>query len=359
MTETQGTALKQTAALEMGGEVTMRATVQHEYGEPSQVLRVATVPRPRPGDGEVLLRVRAAGVDRGVWHLTTGLPYPVRLAGYGLRRPKTPVRGREVAGVVEAVGAGVTSLRVGDEVFGIAEGCFAEYAVGRPDLLRPRPRSLTAVQAAALAISAQTALQAVRDHARVTAGQQVLVIGACGGVGSYAVQLAVAAGAEVTGMCSGSKTDLARSLGAAHVIDYTREELPTDHRFDAIIDTGGNRPLHVLRDALTPAGAAVLVGAETGGRWLGGTDRQLRALLLARFGGGPRFVPMLTHENGDDLAELARLADSGQLVPAVEVTFPLEHTVQALHHVVDGHARGKVVVVPDTTTTTTAAVGGL
>lgn len=327
-----------------GGQATMRAVVQDVYGEPAQVLRLAAIPRPAPRDGEVLIHVEAAGVDRGAWHLLAGLPYPVRLAGFGVRRPKTPVRGREVAGRVVAVGAGVGTLRPGDEVFGIAEGCFAEYAVGTPEKLRSRPSTLTAVQAAALPISGLTALQAVRDHGRVRAGQRVLVIGASGGVGSFAVQLARAAGAEVTGMCSGAKAEFVRSLGAAYVIDYTRELLPQDGRFDVIIDCGGNRPLRALRRALAPSGTAVLVGGETGGRWLGGFDRQLRAPLLSRLLRGPRLVGMLASENGEDLAELARLAERGDLVPAVDRTFPLAETAEALEHLVAGRARGKVVV---------------
>jgi NADPH:quinone reductase-like Zn-dependent oxidoreductase len=321
----------------------MRAVVQDAFGE-AEVLRTATAARPEPGEGEVLVRVEAAGVDRGVWHLMAGLPYPIRLAGYGFRRPKTPVRGRELAGRVEAVGAGVTTLRPGDEVFGIAEGCFAEYAVGTAAKLRHRPAAVTPVQAAALPISGLTALQAVRDHGRVTAGQRVLVIGASGGVGSYAVQLAKAAGAEVTGVCRGSKADLVRALGAEHVLDHTREPLPADGRYDVVIDTGGNRSLRVLRRALAPTGTLVLVGSETGGRLLGGTDRQLRALLLGRFLRGQRLVPMLAKEDGDDVAELGRLAEGGDLVPAVERTFPLDRTPEAVQHLVDGHTRGKLVI---------------
>jgi NADPH:quinone reductase-like Zn-dependent oxidoreductase len=323
---------------------TMRAVVQDRWGEAHEVLRNATIARPEAGEGEVLVRVAAAGVDRGAWHLMAGLPYPIRLAGYGFRRPKTPVRGREVAGRVEAVGPGVTTLRAGDEVFGIAEGCFAEYAVGPAAKLRPRPASVTAVQAAALPISGLTALQAVRTHGRVTAGQRVLVIGASGGVGSFAVQLAVAAGAEVTGVCRGSKADLVRALGATHVIDHTREQLPADGRYDVVVDTGGHRPLRVLRRATTPTGTVVVVGSETGGRWLGGTDRALRALLLGRFLRGQRLVAMMASEDGDGIAELGRLAESGDLTPAVERTYPLDRTADAVQHLVDGHARGKVVV---------------
>jgi NADPH:quinone reductase-like Zn-dependent oxidoreductase len=207
------------------------------------------------GDGEILVRVRAAGVDRGVWHLMTGWPYPVRLAGYGIRAPKTRIRGREVSGQIEAVGKDVTTFQAGDEVFGIAEGAFAGYASAQPGKLARRPENLTAVQAAAVSVSALTALQSVRDHGRIRAGQKVLIIGASGGVGTFAVQIAKAYGAEVTGMCSTAKTDLVQSIGADHVIDYTRAGISDGaRRYDVIIDTGGNRPLSHLRRALTPLG---------------------------------------------------------------------------------------------------------
>ena len=197
----------------------MQAIVQDRYGEAADVLRLEETGRPAIGDDEVLLRVHAAGVDRGIWHLMTGLPYPVRLAGYGVRAPKTRIRGREVAGRVEAIGKDVTTFGVGDEVFGIAEGALAGYACAQPAKLARRPGNLTAVQAAAVPVSALTALQAVRDHGHVQAGQKVLVIGASGGVGTFAVQIAKAYGAEVTGVCSTAKVDLVRSIGADHVID--------------------------------------------------------------------------------------------------------------------------------------------
>ncbi len=261
---------------------TMTAIVQDEYGQAEDVLSVQEIDRPQIGDHEVLLRVQAAGVDRGVWHLMTGLPYAIRMAGYGIRRPRTRVRGREVAGRVEAVGAQVSTLKPGDEVFGIGEGCFAQYARARADKLAPAPATLSATQAAAVPISALTALQALRDHARVQPGQRVLVIGASGGVGTFAVQIATAFGAQVSGVCSTAKMDLVRSLGAEHVIDYTRADItdgPPD--YDVILDIAGNRPLSHLRRALTSRGTLVIVGGEGGGRWLGGTDRQIRALLLS------------------------------------------------------------------------------
>ena len=202
----------------------MKAIVQDVYGN-SDVLGLRDIPKPVPGDGEVLIKVRAAGVDQGVWHLMTGRPYLIRLFGYGLKKPKVPVRGREVAGVVEAVGAGVTRFQPGDEVFGTCEGSFAEYVCAKETLLARKPANLTFEETAAAPISAVTALQAVRDAGQVTAGQKVLVIGAGGGVGSFAVQVAKAFGAEVTGVCSTGKMDLVRSLGADHVIDYTRDDI--------------------------------------------------------------------------------------------------------------------------------------
>jgi NADPH:quinone reductase-like Zn-dependent oxidoreductase len=328
--------------VENASATTMRAAVQDAYGD-VEVLRVEDVPRPQIGPREVLVRVRAAGLDRGVWHLMTGLPYPVRLAGYGLRAPSNRVRGRELAGRVEAVGADVTRFAVGDEVFGVGEGTFAEYARAEEGKLAPLPAGLTPVQAAALPISGQTALQAVRDRGKVRPGQHVLVIGASGGVGSYAVQVAKAHGAEVTGVSSTSKLDLVRSLGADHVIDYTRSELPADSRYDVVLDTGGNRPLRQLRRALATRGTLVIVGGETGGRWLGGTDRQLRAMALSPFV-RQSLGTFVASENAPDLAVLAELVEAGSLTPAVDRTFPLEEVPAAMQHLLEGRARGKVVI---------------
>ena len=323
---------------------TMQAVVQDAYGDAEDVLRLEQVERPAMGDGEVLLRVQAVGVDRGVWHLMTGLPYPVRLAGYGVRAPKTRVRGREVAGRVEAVGTEVTTLKVGDEVFGIAEGAFAEYACARPAKLVRMPKNLTFVQAAAVAVSALTALQAVRDHGRVQAGQKVLVIGASGGVGTFAVQIARAFGAEVTGVCSTAKADVVRSIGADHVIDYKRDDIATgEHRYDVIIDTGGHRTLKQLRHVLSSRGTLVIVGSETGGRWLGGTDRQLRAAMLSLFT-SQKLGTFICSENGADLVVLSELIESGKVTPVIDRTYPLTETAAAISHVQEGRARGKVVI---------------
>ena len=240
----------------------MQAIVQDEYGS-ADVLRLADIDRPRVGERDVLVEVHAAGLDPGVWHLMTGRPYLVRLMGFGLRRPKDRVPGQDVAGRVAAVGSGVARLRPGDEVFGTCSGAFAEYARGREDTLAPKPANLTFEQAAVVPTSAATALQALRDTAQVEAGQSVLVIGAGGGVGTFAVQIARALGAEVTGVCSAGKTELVRSLGARHVIDYSLEDFADGRqRYDVILDTAGNRSLSHLRRALAPAGTLVIIGGE-------------------------------------------------------------------------------------------------
>jgi NADPH:quinone reductase-like Zn-dependent oxidoreductase len=321
----------------------MKAMVQDTYGPPD-VMRLRDIERPQIADDEVLVHVHAAGVDRGVWHVMTGLPYPVRLAGYGLRAPKTPVPGMDLAGVVEAVGRRVARFKPGDEVFGIGKGTYAEYAPAREDKLVLKPANLTFEQAAAVAISGLTALQAVRDHARVESGQKVLIIGASGGVGSYAVQLAKAFGAEVTGVCSTAKVDLVRSLGADHVIDYRREDFAGGRqRYDVILDIGGNSSLSRLRRTLTPQGTLVIVGGETGGRWLGGYDRQLRALLLSRFG-DQNLRTFVSSENYQDMIALSELIEAGKVTPVIDRTYPLDQVPQAIQYLLDGHARGKVVI---------------
>jgi NADPH:quinone reductase-like Zn-dependent oxidoreductase len=242
---------------------------------------------------------------------------------------------------VAAVGKDVTGLRPGDEVFGIGEGCFAQYARASADKLVRKPASLSFEQAAAVGVSALTALQAVRDHGHVRPEQQVLIIGASGGVGTFAVQIAKAFGAEVTGVCGTTKVDLVRSLGADHVVDYTREDITK--RYDVVIDIGGNRSLTSLRRALTRRGTLVIVGGETGGRWLGGTDRLLRALLLSPFV-GQRLAMFVCSENARDLTVLAELIESGKVRPVVDRTFPLSETPAAIRYLTAGHARGKVVI---------------
>jgi NADPH:quinone reductase-like Zn-dependent oxidoreductase len=321
----------------------MKAIVQDSYGSPD-VLELRDIDRPEIEDEEVLLGVHAAGVDRGVWHLMTGLPYPIRLAGYGLRAPKNPIIGSDVAGVVEAVGKDVTRFQPGDEVFGIGKGTFADYARALEDKLAPKPANLTFEQAAVVAISGLTALQGLRDHGKVRPAQEVLVIGASGGVGTYAVQLAKAFGAHVTGVCSTTKVDMVRSIGADHVIDYTRDDFAEgEQRYDLILDIGGNSSLSRLRRALTPRGTLVIVGGETGGRWLGGTDRQLRALMLSPFV-SQKLGTFVSSENHEDMIVLKELIESGKVAPVIDRTYPLAEVPEAIRYLEEGHARGKVVI---------------
>jgi NADPH:quinone reductase-like Zn-dependent oxidoreductase len=323
----------------------MTAIVQDEYGSaPQEVLRIAEIAKPTIADDEVLVRVAAAGVDRGTWHMMAGLPYPIRLAGFGLRRPKAVNPGRSMAGTIESVGRTVTGFKPGDEVYGTCDGAFAQYAVGKVGRLATKPANLSFEQAAAAPVSALTALQAVRDKAKVQAGQKVLIIGASGGVGTFAVQIAKAFGAEVTGVCSTAKVDLARSLGADHVIDYTLQDFADgEHRYDAILDIGGNSRLSRLRRALTPRGTLVIVGGETAGRLLGGSDRQIRALLLSRFV-SQKLGTFVASENSADLRALRDLIESGQVVPAIERTYSLSETAAAIRHIHEGRTHGKVVV---------------
>jgi NADPH:quinone reductase-like Zn-dependent oxidoreductase len=323
---------------------TMTAVVQAAYGpDPEDVLRVAETALPAFADDEVLVRVRAASVDRGTWHLMAGLPYPVRLAGFGVRRPKHNP-GRSFAGTVEALGTRVRGFTPGEEVFGICDGSFAEYVRAGTGKLAPMPANLSFGEAAAVPISGLTALQAVRDHARVRPGERVLIIGASGGVGTFAVQIAKAFGADVTGVCSTAKTEAVRALGADRVLDYTREDFADGSQtYDVILDTGGNRRLSDLRRALTPAGRLVIVGGETDGRWLGGSDRQLRAKALSPFV-SQTLGTFLSSENAADLRALKELIEAGQVVPAIEQTYPLADVAGAIRHLLDGRARGKIVV---------------
>jgi NADPH:quinone reductase-like Zn-dependent oxidoreductase len=320
----------------------MKAILRRTYG-PAEVLEFGDVDQPAIKPGEALVRIRAAGVDRGVWHVMTGLPYLGRLA-FGVRTPRNPVIGMDVAGVVEAVGEEVTKLRQGDEVFGTCNGAFAEYAAVREDRCAPKPAGLTFEQAAALPTSAVTALQAVRKQGRVQAGQRVLVIGAGGGVGSYAVQIAKASGAHVTGVCSTGKVDLVRSLGADEVVDYTSTDITeSGQRYDVVLDIAGNRPLRQLRRVMTPRGTLVIVGGEGGDRLTGGLDRQFRAVLLSlvvrqrmRF-----FVAVARRP---DLETIRELVESGAVRPAVDRTYPLVEAAQAVRDMAEGRVRGKAVV---------------
>jgi NADPH:quinone reductase-like Zn-dependent oxidoreductase len=324
--------------------MTMRAIVQTHYGsDPERVLRVDEIAQPTIGDDEVLVQVEAASIDMGTWHCMAGMPYAMRLAGFGVRSPKASNPGRAFAGSVQSVGASVTRFAPGDAVYGTCDGSFAEFARVLPKRLAAKPANLSFEQAAAAPISGVTALQAVRK-AQVRPGQTVLVVGASGGVGTFAVQIASALGATVTGVCSTTKMDLVRSLGAENVIDYTREDF-TDGKshYDVIIDIAGNRPLSDLRRALTARGTLVIVGGEGGGRWIGGVDRSLRAVLLSPL--VSQHLGMLAStENSDDLTALAELIESGQVAPVVDRTYSLSEVPIGIGYVRDGHARGKVVI---------------
>ena len=321
----------------------MKAIFQDQYGS-AEVLELRDIAIPVVGDDDVLVRVEAAGVDPGVWHLMTGLPYLVRVMGYGLRRPKYGVRGRDLAGRVEAVGKNVSGFQPGDEVFGTCEGSFAEYAIARPDRLAPKPANLSFEQAAVVPISGITALQAVRDKGQVKQGDRILIIGAGGGVGTFAVQIAKTLGAEVTGLCSTAKVELVRSLGADHVIDYTRENFAEgDRRYDVIIDNAGNRSLSELRRALDPKGILVVVGGEGGGKWLGPADRLLPVFALSPFV-GQRLVPLMSVERQPDLVTLGEMLESGAITPVIDRSFSLVEAPDAVRYVGEGHASGKVVV---------------
>jgi NADPH:quinone reductase-like Zn-dependent oxidoreductase len=320
----------------------MKAIVSRVYGG-AEVLHPAEVDEPRPGDGDVLVRVKAAGVDRGVWHVMTGTPYAIRLA-MGLRGPRLAVRGRELAGVVEAVGRQVSGLRPGDEVYGTtASGSWAQFAVARPATLATRPANVSFEQAAVTPISGGTALQAVRDAAAVVPGQRVLVIGAAGGVGSFAVQIAKALGANVTGMCSPSTVDTVRRLGAEDVLDYTHEQVDRDGPiYDAIIDTAGNRPLRTLKRALKPRGTLVIVGAENAGPVLG-MGRVLRAPVVSVFS-RQRLRGLISLERATVFDDLRGLIDSGAVTPLVDRAYPLEQAGDAMRRRVGGHPAGKVAL---------------
>ena len=322
----------------------MKAIVQDTYGG-TEVLALREIDKPAIADDQVLVAVEAAGVDQGVWHVMSGLPYMVRIMGFGLRAPKLAVRGTEVAGRVEATGAAVTRFGPGDEVFGVCEGSFAEYAPAREDRLAPKPSNVTFEQAAAVAVSGGTALHSLRDKGELEAGQRALIIGAAGGVGTFAVQLAKAFGAHVTGVCSGRKAELVRAIGADETIDYTREDFADGRRrFDLIVDTAGRRSLLYLRRALTPRGTLVIVGGEGGGRWTGGLGRQiLRAPLLSLFV-GQRLRPVTYEESAEDLEALRARLEAGEVIPVVGRTFPLAEAAEAVRFMHHGGAGGKVVL---------------
>jgi NADPH:quinone reductase-like Zn-dependent oxidoreductase len=321
----------------------MQAIVQHRYGS-SDVLGLEHVDRPTAGPGQVLIEVHAAGLDRGTWHLMTGLPYLVRLAGFGLTKPKHPVLGLDVAGRVVGIGPNVDRFTIGDEVFGIADGSYAEFAIAEADKLSHKPANVSFEQAAAATISGITALQALTDIADVQPGQRVLVLGASGGVGTHAVQIAKALGAEVTGVASTAKTDLVNSLGADHVIDYTTDDFTAHrHHFDVILDIGGRNSLRRLRRALARKGTLVIVGGEDGNRITGGVGRQLRAVILSPFV-GQRMTTFISTEHHSVIDRLAEFLQAGTVVPAVGARYDLADMPDAMRRMEAGRTEGKTVI---------------
>ena len=319
---------------------TMQAILQDTYGS-ADVLRLAPIARPEIGDGEVLVRVHAASAHIGDWHAMTGLPYLLRVVGFGFRAPKARVRGMDVAGTVEAVGQNVTQFHIGDEVFGTCAGSFAEQAAARVDTLARKPANLTFEQAAAVPTSGVAALQALRNAGGIKPSDKVLIIGASGGVGLFAVQIAKSFGAEVTGVCSTAKLDLVRSVGADHVIDYAQEDFAQSGQYDLILVMGGNRSLSQLKRALRPGGTLVPVGTEEGNRWVGG-KAWIQAMLLSRLVRHLR--PLASEPNQADLQFLAELIEAGKITPVIDETLPLSEGPDAIRYLHEGNARGKVVI---------------
>jgi NADPH:quinone reductase-like Zn-dependent oxidoreductase len=322
----------------------MKAIVQERFGPPD-VLQFVDTDRPAIGPDDVLVRMRAAALNPYDWHILRGDPYVARLlGGVGLTRPKQRVAGADGAGVVEAVGGNVRGLRAGDEVLGWFDGSFAEYARAAADRVVPKPASLGFEEAAAVPMAGETALRAIRDVGRVRAGQRVLVNGAAGGVGSFAVQIAAALGAEVTGVCSARNVELVRSLGAAHVVDYARADFTLGStRYDVVLDNVGNQPLRRLRRVLTPTGTLVANAGGPPGHVFGPIGAILRVVAVNGFV-SQRLVPLPSTWHRDDLLAVTELIEAGTLMPVIDRTFPLADTAAGLRHVESGHARGKVVV---------------
>ncbi len=343
-TQTHRDSVADRAARVQDVDQTMRAVVQRAYG-PTDTLQIKEIADPQIEADQVLIQVHAAGLDRGVWHLMTGKPYLLRVMGFGFRRPKNPVLGADVAGRVAAVGRNVKRFKVGDEVFGIGRGSYAEYAVADASKLAHKPESISFEQAAVASVSGITALQALTEVGRVAPGQHVLVVGASGGVGSYAVQLGKALGAKVTGVASAAKADVVRSLGADDVIDYAGTDyLDGSTRYDLIIDIGGRNSLRKLRTALTHDGTLVIVGGEGGDRWTGGIGRQLGALLLSPFV-SQRLTMFISAERQSDIERLAEYMDRGDVTPMVGRTYQLDEVPEAIDDLSAGRAQGKSVIV--------------
>ena len=321
----------------------MKAIIQPRYGAPD-VLQLEEIETPVPKDDEVLVRVHTAAVNIGDWHLLRADPYVFRLA-LGLRRPRRRTPGRDIAGYVEAVGSDVTDFQPGDEVFGWGSGAFAEYVCTSEANLLPKPANVTLEQAAAVGDSAFTALAAVRDQGRVQPGQRVLIYGASGGVGTFAVQIAKAFGAHVTAVCSTRNADMVRSLGADQVINYEKQDFAqTEHPYDVMLDLVGNRSLATCRRVLSPRGTYVIVGVRDAGRWLG-LGRQAKALLLAPFVRQRMRVFVVKHTR-EDLGALRELVEAGQIAPVIETRYALREAADALWHQGEGHPRGKIILGP-------------
>jgi NADPH:quinone reductase-like Zn-dependent oxidoreductase len=320
----------------------MKAIVLGRYGSPD-VLELRDIDTPEVGDDGVLVRVRAASVNPLDWHGMRGQPYLMRMGG-GVRGPKDSAFGVDLAGQVEAVGRDVTQFHPGDEVFGVRTGAFAEYVRGsEKSTLVPKPGGMTFEQAAAVPVAGTTALQGLRDKGQLQPGQHVLINGASGGVGTFAVQIAKAFGAEVTGVCSTANVEMVRSIGADHVIDYTQENFTkSGQKYDLILDIAGSRPLSACRRVMTSSGTFVVVGGP-GGRWIRPADRALKAILMNRFV-SQRMLPFLSHDTKEDLLVLKELIEAGKVTSVIDRTYPLSGTPEAVGYVEHGHARGKVVI---------------
>ncbi len=321
----------------------MKAIVQERYGSPPEVLELREVDPPTVKDDEVLVRVRAASVNPLDWYQVTGTPYITRMGG-GLRRPRQSIPGVDLAGHVEAVGNRVTAFEVGDEVYGTRSGAFAEYAAVNEGRLSRKPAKLTYEQAAAVPVAGVTALQGLRDKGQLRAGQKVLINGASGGVGTFAVQIAKSLGAEVTAVCSTRNVATATSLGADHVIDYTSEDfVHSGCQYDLILDIASNRTLSARRRAMTPRGTLVVIGAANKGPWIGPLGTLLTAVVAGRIG-RQRIVAFISRNSPQDLDELRRLIEAGDVTPVIERTYPLAQVAEALAYVGTGHARAKIVI---------------
>ena len=322
----------------------MKAITQDHYGKPADALALRDIDTPAVADGEVLVRVHAASIHVGDWIVMQGVPYIMRPM-FGLRAPKVPVPGTDMAGVVEAVGAGVTHLKPGDEVFGWGDGAFAEYMSTPATNVLPKPADLSFEQAAAVGVSAFTALKVMRDRGQVQAGQRVLVNGASGGVGTYAVQIAKSMGAEVTAVCSGKNAEMVRSIGADHVVDYTQEDFTLgDAPYDFILDNVGNHSFSEIRRVLSPDGKVQPNGGgHHPGRWFGSLGSVVSNAIRARRD-DQLLAPFLSTNNPEDLAALKHMAEAGKITPVIDSTYPLAETAQAMSHVGGGHASGTVVI---------------